>query len=229
MTANWTGVIIPLIYLAIFVFYSKTSAARLRISVATALVLASTWTFLLAVYLAPDPVPFDRNKVVGSVTAAVNITFFLSPLKQIYLGVRHLDMTHIPVLLSCVAVVQSSLWVAASILLEDNFILIVNAIGLFFALLQLSCIGYIRYAMRKREKRLAFETASTRDFYVDGDAPSSRSVKVVATAAGLDAACSKQFGTAAPVVAAADWAGASSVAPEEASNVSVSTAASLQP
>ena len=150
MVANWTGVIIPLFYLCIFMYYSKTARARLRIATATTLVLIATWTFILAVYLGPPLAGGrDKNTVVGAVTATVNISFFLSPLKQIWLGIRELKLSRVPITLSAVAVVQSSLWVAAAVLLGDQFILLVNALGLGFACLQLSAIAYIVVASRR--------------------------------------------------------------------------------
>lgn len=155
--ANWSGVGIPLIYLCIFVAYSKTARARARIVGATTLVLALAWSFILGVYLG-RPSLADPGRVAGAVIATVNITFFISPLAALYRGVRARDLSHVSRLLSMVQLVQSSLWVAAAVMLPDTFVLLVNAIGLGFASVQLSVIAAVG-AMQRHDAAAAAAAA----------------------------------------------------------------------
>jgi hypothetical protein len=141
--ANFPGVGLPLCYLAAFaVFERKDQRRRLRIIAATLLALAATWGFSAGVYGSGSVA--NATSVGGGVTAAVNCSFFVSPLRQLRRAARELDLSRTPTLLSFVQFWQSVAWVAAAVLLDDMFILGVNAVGLSFACLQLAVIAYVR-------------------------------------------------------------------------------------
>jgi hypothetical protein len=145
--ANWTGMIIPAFYLVTFAVYAPTNAARVRIIGAGLLALAVTWGIGCGLFLGGASEP---AKTLGGVTTASNITFFVSPLRQLYFAARELDIKRVPVLLSVVQVLQSTIWIIAGALLGDVFIVIVNSLGCGFALLQCSIVVYIVHARRRR-------------------------------------------------------------------------------
>jgi hypothetical protein len=144
--ANFPGMILPFLYLTIFVIYSKDNSRRMRIAGATLLSIAVTWGFSAGVFLGGVANP---TTVSGGVTAAVNISFFVSPLRQLYRSVRELDLSRVPVLLSVVQFWQSLAWIIAAALLDDGFILGVNSAGFGFAILQLSVVFYVRRVRRR--------------------------------------------------------------------------------
>lgn len=145
--ANFPGMILPFLYLTIFVIYSKgDNARRMRIAGATLLSIAVTWGFSAGVFLGGVANP---TTVSGGVTAAVNISFFVSPLRQLYRSVKELDLSRVPVLLSIVQFWQSLAWIIAAALLNDGFILGVNSAGFCFAILQLSVVVYVRRVRRR--------------------------------------------------------------------------------
>jgi hypothetical protein len=145
--ANFTGIALPLGYLFFFALYSHhDTARRMRIIVAAIVALAVTWGFSAGIYVGNVA---NATNIGGGVTATVNCTFFLSPLRQLRRAALDLDLSRTPTLLSFVQFWQSVAWVIAAALLEDNFLLGVNSAGLGFACLQLSVIYYVRWRRAK--------------------------------------------------------------------------------
>ena len=97
----------------------------------------------------------NRSRVFAPIFASVSGECFLplipffSPLVALYRGFKARDLSHVSRLLSMVQVVQSSLWVAAAVMLPDTFVLIVNAIGLGFACVQVSVIAVVGVLQRR--------------------------------------------------------------------------------
>ncbi len=144
--ANFSGIILPLSYLTLFVIYSKTTRRRLIITASTLFALAVTWGFSAGVYATGID---NAIAIGGGVTATVNCSFFISPLRQLARAVQLRDLARTPTLLSTVQFFQSIAWIAAATLIEDNFILGVNAAGFAFACLQLTVIVYVKWIKAK--------------------------------------------------------------------------------
>lgn len=148
---NFSGVIIPFIFLAVFVFYSKTWMARVRIIAATLAALGTTWGFCVGLFFTH---PLDRATTIsGGVVTFVNMLFFLSPLKAIYEALTSLDGSRLPLSMSIVMMFQAIPWVVAGILIPDPFILGVNATGCAFGCLQTA--GTLFIGWRRRQLGLA--------------------------------------------------------------------------
>jgi uncharacterized protein with PQ loop repeat len=149
---NWSGMIIPLFYLAVFWWYAKQRAARLRIAGAAISALAFGWGLSCGLFLGGVANPAS---ILGGITTASNVTFFVSPLRQLVRAVREMDTKRVPVLLSVVQIGQSTVWMVVGIMLEDFFIILVNALGCGFAVLQCSILLYIVSANWLHARRAA--------------------------------------------------------------------------
>lgn len=145
--ANFSGMILPIIYLTIFTIYAKSWVARAKIFSAMLLALAVTWGFSAGVY-ANGGVE-NATLIQGGITAAVNVSFFLSPLRQLYRAAVETDLSRVPMLLSLVQFFQPVPWVIAGALLNDWFLTGVNSTGWAFGILQMGVILYVRH---KREQ-----------------------------------------------------------------------------
>jgi len=141
--ANFSGIFLPMTYLAFFAYYSKTLRQRMFIICVTLAIEASAWLLCWGIYVASNR--SDALMIGGAVTCAVNCTFFISPLRRIIEAVKERDLSRTPVTLSIVSFFQGMTWIIAAILLRDNFILGVNAAGFCFACIQLIVIAYIKY------------------------------------------------------------------------------------
>lgn len=141
LAANFSGVGIPMFYIGIFMWFSQTWLRRVQIFAITLTALAVAWGVALGILLGGVK---NGGSVVGWITAVVNCGFFVSPLKRLYEAVREMDISRVPTLLTYVQLVQPLVWVIAAALLNDPFILGVNAIGLTFAWIQFFVIQYIK-------------------------------------------------------------------------------------
>jgi hypothetical protein len=144
--ANFTGIALPVTYLLAFAAYEKAPARRARILASTAAALAVTWGFSAGIYTGGGGGGGIANATLigGGVTAAVNCSFFVSPLRQLARAWREADLSRTPTLLSIVQFWQSLAWIVAAALLEDWFILGVNAAGFVMACVQLGVIFRVR-------------------------------------------------------------------------------------
>jgi len=78
----------------------------------------------------------------------LSIFFWISPLPALRRALLDADASRVPVLLSCVQVVQSCVWITAGVLLNDKFIWGCNVGGLLAAILQLAVYALIRLRLR---------------------------------------------------------------------------------
>jgi solute carrier family 50 protein (sugar transporter) len=147
---NFSGIVIPFVFLCAFVAMSKGWRAKATIVGATLAALAVTWAISVGIFLSGTP---NAVYISGGVTVACNLTFFASPLKAIHEAIARLDASRLPLLLSVVQVFQSLPWIIAGVLIKDYFILGVNATGEVFALVQLAGVAYI--SVRRKQLKLA--------------------------------------------------------------------------
>jgi hypothetical protein len=169
--ANFSGVIIPLIYMLIFFIYEHRGW-RLRLRIVLLSVLAVGSSFGLYAGMFSTNVP-NAIGIGGGVTAVFTVASHASPLKQLYLSVLELDTKRFPIMLSTVQLVQSAVWIIAGGFLRDYFIVGVNSSGFFFAIVQLSAITYIHVQRRRRGIGVAVETKA-----VEGAATTSTTTKI---------------------------------------------------
>ena len=86
---------------------------------------------------------------------AFNISGFASPFISLYKALKTLDTTRVPLALSWVNVVNSTLWTAYGILLGDPWIWAPNIAGIAIATLQLIGLAYINYRLWTLKSRAA--------------------------------------------------------------------------
>jgi hypothetical protein len=79
LIVNFTCVAFSLAYLSIFLVYNKLPN-RLKIAQRIAAVAAFVAVFYIALFAAPMPYAAD---IAGTVTVVVNLSFFVSPLRQL--------------------------------------------------------------------------------------------------------------------------------------------------
>ena len=139
--ANFPGMILPALYLCVFATYASSWAKRGRILAAGAAVLVAGWGFSAALFAGGGV--SNAGAISGGVTTCVSLLFFLSPLAQLRVAVRELDISRVPVALSAVQCVQSAVWIFAAYHMRDGFIVTVNSAGLAFGALQLAIIAYV--------------------------------------------------------------------------------------
>lgn len=154
--ANFPGMILPFFYLLFFAYYSKTSFRRWKILLLTFIALGATWGISAGVYSTNLP---EGTNIGGGITAAVNFTFFLSPLRQLRRAVKERTLIYTPTLLSFVQFFQALMWVIAAALLKDWFIFGVNFAGWIFAMLQLGVIFYVRSLQKQVHHSSTTDTA----------------------------------------------------------------------
>lgn len=139
--ANFAGFLIPFLYLCVHAALASTLARKAAIFFGTVLALGATWAFSAGVFLGPGVA--NRVNISIGVTATANALFFLAPLSPLYTALVELDLSRVSLVLSCVQVAQSIVWILAGHFLGDAFILAMNAVGLTFAVLQILSWIYI--------------------------------------------------------------------------------------
>lgn len=147
--ANFSGVIIPLVYMTIFALYEPTFLGRIRHISSAIFILVATWGIAVGIFLGGVP---DAASVFGWFVSAVNCTFFIAPLKRLRDAIYEQDVSRVPTLLTYVQIGQSAVWMSAALLLGDPFILGVNTIGEAFAILQLAIILYVKRLSHDKQR-----------------------------------------------------------------------------
>lgn len=139
--ANFTGFLVPFLYLMVHAALASTPARKAFIFLGSVLCIGLTWAFSAGVFLGPGVA--NRVGVSIGVTACANALFFLAPLRPLYTALIELDLSRVSLVLSCVQVVQSIVWILAGYFLGDSFIWAMNCVGLAFAVLQILSWCYI--------------------------------------------------------------------------------------
>jgi len=138
---NFPGMIISFLNLVAFIVFASTWRRRATIALATVLALGAAWGFSAGVFLGGGG---GGGDVQGGVVVLLSLFFWISPLPALRCALLDADASRVPVLLSCVQVVQSSIWITAGVLLNDKFIWGCNVGGLLAAILQLAVYALIR-------------------------------------------------------------------------------------
>lgn len=158
---NFPGMVVPFVNLCLFVVYASSIRRRLVITCATLLCIGSTWGLACGLFLGAGVT--NSNNIFSGIVSAVTLLYFISPLLALAAALKSLDTSRVPLLLSCVQLIQSAVWVAAGVLLFDNFITGLNAVGFAFAVGQLVCYFVIRSRIRRRDAALALAPKSVTD------------------------------------------------------------------
>lgn len=145
---NGGGLLMALFYLAVHAKYAPTPTLRRRI-ILTALGLMAFATVLYVGATSIAGLEAAKGPCAG-ISVAINISFFVSPLKALWTALKELDTTRVPVLLSVFTFLGSFSWLSVGLLIEDAFISFPNGCGFALTIVQLGILFYIRREKKKR-------------------------------------------------------------------------------
>jgi hypothetical protein len=131
-------------YAAVFWTYSGVKA-RVRLATLLTLLVVAVAAVDAAVFAVR---PSSGAVVLASLSIAVNIAMFASPVGSVLAAVRSLDASRVPVAMNVAAAACSGLWTALGVLQGDFFIAGPNIAGLVMTALQLAALGYVVAARR---------------------------------------------------------------------------------
>lgn len=128
------------IYCGLFLFYSDNKSQVLRIYMASLGLLA----VLVCVAV------FVKSLIlIGIIATAANCLMFAAPLAVMNQVIRTKSVRYMPFLLSLSSFLCALVWLVWAILSVDYFVLIPNALGSFFGLIQLILYG-VYWRMERR-------------------------------------------------------------------------------
>jgi hypothetical protein len=150
LICNAIGAVFWICNAVVFATFKKTQKQRLLF---LALYL-SLWAFCILLYLLlftwlPEEQVPERATIVAVIMQIFNLSGFASPFRSLYWAVAELNTRRVPLALTYINVVNSSVWIPYGILLGDPWIWAPNVAGLMIALLQLLVLAWIIW--RKRQ------------------------------------------------------------------------------
>ncbi|RZC48063.1 hypothetical protein C5167_041026 [Papaver somniferum] len=140
ITINGGGLVIELIYVAIYFFYADNKQ-RKRPCIWSLAEIVFLVAVVLLCSLIPNPQSW-RGVVIGWLCVAVNIGMYAIPclaMRQVY---KTKSLEYMPFWLSLACFLNGLCWLAYSLLGFDKYILTSNGIGLVLGLIQIIVIGY---------------------------------------------------------------------------------------
>lgn len=119
---------------------------------------------------------------------AVNLIFYVAPLRQIRIALRELDTSRVPVALSVLQFLGATTWAINGVLMTDTFILIPNSFGSVMGALQLGLLAYIRHRAKGQRAGNTPQSPSTTQTQTPPAASGEEEGAEVAGKGGLAAA-----------------------------------------
>jgi solute carrier family 50 (sugar transporter) len=173
---NGGGLLMALFYLYFHARYAPTPQFRNKIiMVAVGIMLFATILYVGAVNI--SSLEAAKNPC-AMISVAINVAFFISPLKALWTALKELDTKRVPVLLSVFTFMGSFSWSTVGILIGDNFIAFPNLCGFVLTTIQLGILVYIR---KKAPKKAAIDAAAATAVPTEG----SESIAMKGGVAGL--------------------------------------------
>ncbi|XP_065879150.1 bidirectional sugar transporter SWEET6b-like [Euphorbia lathyris] len=143
VTINSVGLVLELIYLAIFCFYDKHSRGRRRVFMGLCAELVFT-AIVVVITLCAFHTLNNRTLFAGIFAVAFNIIMYGSPLLIMRKVIKTKSVEYMPLFLSVASFTNGCIWTAYScIYIFDPIMLTSNGLGSLFGLAQL--ILYARY------------------------------------------------------------------------------------
>ena len=147
---NVIGVLVSLLYTAVFVLKRPTMLGKAAVACQWLLAIGFTALLYSLLYAAPPPLPPARDTVASALTVAVTCVFWFSPLPALRAAAKDLDETRVPLPLTLFMTATVVLWLVAGALLGDVSLVASSAVGIACCLLQLGVVAYIKCCARKR-------------------------------------------------------------------------------
>jgi solute carrier family 50 protein (sugar transporter) len=125
---NVVSFVVYLIYCSIYLYFSpdKLRTGKLYMAALAAVAVAVTIGILTKSLI-----------FVGVVATVTNCLMFAAPLMVIHLVIQSRSVRYMPLLLSLSGFLCACTWLLWAVVVEDYFVLIPNALGAFFGLIQL--------------------------------------------------------------------------------------------
>ncbi|KAI3777601.1 hypothetical protein L1987_47401 [Smallanthus sonchifolius] len=135
ITINGAGLIIEVVFIAIFFTYS-TWAGRKKIIIIL-FIEAVFVAFVVVVTLMCFHTYQSRSMIVGMIAIVFNILMYAAPLTVMKMVIKTRSVKYMPFTLSLAAFVNSIVWCVYALLPLDPYILVPNGLGSLSATLQL--------------------------------------------------------------------------------------------
>uniref|UniRef100_A0A7N0UJ36 Bidirectional sugar transporter SWEET n=1 Tax=Kalanchoe fedtschenkoi TaxID=63787 RepID=A0A7N0UJ36_KALFE len=151
LTINGAGVLIEIVYISLFLFYSAGKSRRKII-----LILIGEIIFIAAVALIVLTVAHTTQKrtlMVGIICIVFNVGMYAAPLSIMKMVITTNSVEYMPFTISLASFLNGASWVCYAIFEFDLFIVVPNGLGTLFSLAQL--ILYAAYY--KSTKRIFIE------------------------------------------------------------------------
>ncbi|CAI9102540.1 OLC1v1000824C1 [Oldenlandia corymbosa var. corymbosa] len=136
MTINGTGIVIEVIYLALFITFCKSNKTRAKLAAIVGLGLVFV-VVLAVLVLTLAHTPKLRSTVVGSFGMAGNIMMFAAPLSVTKTVITTKSVEYMPFLLSLASFFNAVSWTAYAFIQFDIYIFVPNSAGTLLGLAQL--------------------------------------------------------------------------------------------
>lgn len=138
---NALSFVIYFIYCGVFLFYAHNKSKVLQLYIAALGVLAITVSAAI----------FTKSLILIGVLATIaNCLMFAAPLAVLNQVIQTKSVRYMPFLLSLTSFLCASVWLVWAVVVQDYFVLIPNALGTFFGLIQLVLYA-IFWRMSSRE------------------------------------------------------------------------------
>ncbi|KAL8137627.1 hypothetical protein V2J09_003628 [Rumex salicifolius] len=136
ITINGVGLVVELVYLSIYFFY--TDSKRKRVEIGGYLLIE---ILFLAVLGAPTlklcHTHEERSRIIGIFCVVFGIVMYASPLTVMRKVIKTKSVEYMPFTLSLASFLNGLCWTAYALIEFDLFVLIANGVGALFGLSQL--------------------------------------------------------------------------------------------
>ncbi|XP_028765211.1 bidirectional sugar transporter SWEET10 [Neltuma alba] len=150
ITINSYGIVVEIIYLAIFLVYAPK---KLRLATIKLLLLLNVFGFgamlLSTLYLSHGN---TRYQIIGWICLVVNISVFAAPLLIIRKVIKTKSVEYMPFTLSMFLTANAVMWFFYGLFLKDYFIALPNTLGFLFGIVQM-----VLYLMFRNAKPVVLE------------------------------------------------------------------------
>ncbi|XP_051150714.1 bidirectional sugar transporter SWEET17-like [Andrographis paniculata] len=148
-TVNGFGIVVELIYVALFLAYAATPRKRARTGILAGILDVGVFgAAVLATALLLEGEA--KINVIGFACAGLNIIMYASPLAAMKTVVTQKSVEYMPFLLSFFLFVNGGVWTLYGVLMRDLFVGVPNGMGFLLGTLQL-----VLYAIYRNHKPAA--------------------------------------------------------------------------
>ncbi|KAL8540907.1 hypothetical protein ACS0TY_002237 [Phlomoides rotata] len=152
-TVNAFGVVVEIIYVALFLFFAPPPKTKSTAIMCGVLDVGFFGTAVLVTYLLLNG--DMRINAVGFIASALNIIMYASPLSAMKRVVTTKSVEYMPFLLSFFLFLNGGVWTFYAILVDDWFLGVPNGIGFVLGIIQLAL--YAIYNTKPSSKSLQTE------------------------------------------------------------------------